>query len=175
MWLWPCWKRLHKLILISKFRGLKFTCHFFFYFYVWVILHLIYSIHILYIGKAKELEKERQVFLFLQFFVSVFWASSQRVQIQFWRMAYSWKEFVFFCLFFCWKIFIIIFILLFISFLKKKSLNDYIFLFCLFFHLPPKKSNSDCHLFCVSLMQNKWETRVARQTMCCCCGRCPIW
>ena len=58
---------------------------------------------------------------------------------------------------------------------KEMSLNDYIFLFCLFFHLPPKKSNSDCHLFCVSLMQNKWETRVARQTMCCCCGRCPIW
>ena len=46
---------------------------------------------------------------------------------------------------------------------KEMSLNDYIFLFCLFFHLPPKKSNSDCHLFCVSLMQNKWETRVARQ------------
>ena len=63
VWLWPCWKRLHKLILISKFRGLKFTCHFFFYFYVWVILHLIYSIHILYIGKAKELEEENAMFI----------------------------------------------------------------------------------------------------------------
>ncbi len=139
---------------------------FFFYFYVWVILHLIYSIHILYIGKAKKWEKERQVFLFLQFFVchsrlGILSKSSNSIL----KNGLLLKRVCFFFAYFLLTNFYYYYFYSSVYFIfkeKEMSLNDYIFLFCLFFHLPPKKSNSDCHLFCVSLMQNKWETWVAR-------------
>lgn len=88
--------------------------------------------YILYIGKSIRIRKRNTSFP-ITFCVSV-WATSQRVQIQFWRMAYSWKELILFYMYYYYWIFYR-FILLFILQEKEWNLNKFVELFILFFWL----------------------------------------